>query len=411
MVDCWLPYGETEVYVSVEMEQLLGIAAPMVIAPEKTASEILSDAFMEPVGEKLEDLLGQETTVAVAVDIYSSPQAVVYALRELVKNLVELIIPRDRITIILGNSENEKNRSKVRKAIEDSSDLRNITLIDHTRSTGGLVEVGSTHRGTPIKVNPAYHNASLKIAIGETRVDQYAGFSGAHSAVVPGISSHETLVEERKNYIDGDITPAAIELNPIKEDIIEAVKMVGIDYTINLVTNAEGRLVAAYTGGFEETWGRAVNSLSGHYEATTEENADIVVVSAGGLPYDQSLYTASLALKTAAEAAKRNGAIILLAECASGLGAEAYTQLAQVQDLSELKRRYMYGAEALQAVKQVLRNQKVILVSALPTYLVESIGMESARTVNEAYRRAVQSRRGRRTTVIPRGITTVLSRI
>lgn len=411
MVDCWLPYGETEVYVSVEMEQLLGIAEPQNIDAEKPSSEILSEAFAEPVGKKLEELLKQETTVAIAVDNYANPNAVVLTLRELVRNLVELIIPSDSLTIILGNSENERNRSKLRAAIENSSDLKNITLIDHNHTTSNLVDIGITHRGTPVKVNAHYHAASLKIAVGETRVDQYMGFSGAHSAVIPGLASAETVIENRKHYIDGEISPSVIELNPVKEDIIEAVKSTGIDFAVNLVTNSEGRIVAAYTGGFEETWGKAINGLSGHYEANVEENADITLVSAGGLPFDQTLYTASLAIKTASEVTKRNGTIILLAECGSGLGADAFTQLANVSEKNEFKRRYTYGAEALQEVKQVQKNQRVILVSALPVYLVESIGMESARTANEAYKRAVQSRRGRRTTVIPQGLTTVITKL
>lgn len=410
MVDCWLPYGETEVYVSVELEQLLGVAEPEIVAPEKPASEILSEAFMEPVGVKLDELLQGETTVAIAVDNHGNHGAIVQTLRELVKNLVELIIPKDRITIILGNVENSDNRSGLRTAIEDTPDLRNITVIDHNHGSSNLVDVGETHRGTPVKVNAHYHSASLKIAVGETRVDQYNGFTGAHNAVVPGVSSGATLIENRKHYMEAEIVPSVIELNPIKEDAMEAVRLAGLDFAVNIVTNFEGRIIGIHAGGFEETWGRAINTLSGSYEVSVEENADICIVSAGGRPYDQSLYTSSLAVKTASAVTKRNGTIILLAECSSGLGADAFSQLARVNDKAELKRRYMYGAEALQVVKDVLKNHRIMVVSALPEYLVESLGMESARTTNEAYTRAVQSRRGRRTRVIPRGLTTVVQR-
>ena len=408
MVDCWLPYGETEVYVSVEMDQLLRVLEPKTRSPEKPGTEIISEAISNPLGVSLEELLTQETTVVIAVDNYSNPNAIVRTLRELVKNLVELIIPRDRITIILGNSENERNRSKIKEAIEKTSDLRNITLLSHNHSNMNLVDLGTTLRGTPVKVNSQYNSASLKIAIGETRVDQYTGFSGAHSAVMPGLVSGETLIEYRKHFIDGNVSPSVIELNPLKEDVVEAVKMIGIDFAVNLVTNHEGRIIMAHAGGFEETWGRAINSLSDSYEVYAEENSDITIVSAGGIPFDQSLYTASLSVKTASEVTKRNGTIILLAECGSGLGAIAFTQLTQVTEESEFKRRYMYGAEVLKVLRQAQKKHRLILVSALPAYLVESIGMESARTANEAYSIAIQSRRGRRTHVIPKGLTTVI---
>ncbi len=405
MVDCWLPYGETEIYVSVEMDFLLGIAEQARVEPEKSPSEIIADAI---TGSKLEALLGRETIVAIAVENYSSPNAVVQTLRELVKSLVELIIPKDRITIIIGNGDHARNSSPVIDAIKNSSELNNIRIVEHNRGSSNIVDLGSTNRGTPVQINGTYHSATLKIAVGETRLDQYMGFSGAHNGVVPGISSLETIKGNRKLYIDGNITPGVIELNPIKEDALEAVNMAGIDFAINFVTNHMGRILAAHAGGIEETWGRAINNLSNHYEAHHEGNADIVVISAGGSPFDQSLYSASLALLNAAQAAKKNGTLILLAECGSGLGADAYNQLSQVSEASEFKRRYMYGAEALREIKNVLKNHRVILVSALPGYLVESLGIEPARTANEAYARAVQTRRGRRTVVIPNGLTTLL---
>ena len=405
MVDCWLPYGETEVYVSVEMDYLLGIAEQSRVEPEKPPSEIVAEAIAE---SNLEELLGRQTTVAIAVENYSSPNAVVLALRELVKSLVELIVTKERITIIIGNGDHGKNSSQIIDAIKDSSDLSSIRIVEHNRDTSDIVDLGATNRGTQVQVNGSYHGASLKIAVGETRLDQYMGFNGAHNAVVPGIASLETIMGNRKLYFDGKITPGVIELNPVKEDALEAVKMAGLDYAVNLVTNHAGRILAAHAGGAEETWGRAINSLSSHYEAHTEGNADIVVTSAGGAPFDQSLYSASLALLNAAQASKKNGTLILLAECGSGLGAEAYNELAQVSEVSEFKRRYMYGAEALKEVKNVLKNHRVILVSALPGYLVESLGIEPARTANEAYDRAVRTRRGRRTVVIPKGLTTLL---
>jgi nickel-dependent lactate racemase len=405
MVDCWLPYGETEVYVSVEMDYLLGIAEQTRVDPQKPPSEIVAETIADSA---LEELLEHGATVAIAVENYSSPNAVVQTLKELVKSLVELIIPKDRITFIIGNGEHAKNSSPVIDAIKNASELNSIRIVEHNRDTSDLVDLGPTNRGTPVQVNGAYFNATLKIAVGETRLDQYMGFSGAHNAVVPGVSSIETITGMRKHYFDGKITPGVIELNPIKEDAMEAVKMAGLDYTVNFITNYRGRILAAHAGGSEETWSKAINSMSNHYEAHHEGNADIVLVSAGGSPFDQSLYSASLALLNASQASKKNGTLILLAECGSGLGADAYNQLSQVTELPEFKRRYMHGAEALREVKSVLRNHRVILVSALPGYLVESLGIEPARTANEAYERAIRTRRGRRTVVIPKGLTTLL---
>lgn len=408
MVDCWLPYGDTEVYVSVELESLIQIAELVEVEPEKTATEILTEAIMEPSGQTLETLIEPGVNVAIAVDVYSSPQAVVQALSLLSKMLVELIVPKDRITILLGSGEFEKENRILRDAINDTPELKEIQIIDHTRNTTNLVELGETIKGTPVEVNRRYHEAKLKIAIGETRIDYLTGYAGAHSSIIPGLASPKTINEYKRTYFDTEITPGTIELNPIKEDVLEAVAKTGIDFALNLVTNKEGRIIAAHGGGYEESWGKAINSLADKPEITTEGNADIVIVSAGGAPYDQSLYQSLWALRNASKTVKRNGAIVLLAQCLNGLGAEAFTQLARVDDVSELKRRYMIGAEALAVLKETQKTNRVILVSALPGYLVDALGLDSARTANEAYQRAIQSRRGRKTIVIPHGSQSIL---
>ena len=408
MVDCWLPYGDTEVYVSVELESLIQIAELVEVEPEKTATEILTEAIMEPSGQTLETLIEPGVNVAIAVDVYSSPQAVVQALSLLSKMLVELIVPKDRITILLGSGEFEKENRILRDAINDTPELKEIQIIDHTRNTTNLVELGETIKGTPVEVNRRYHEAKLKIAIGETRIDYLTGYAGAHSSIIPGLASPKTVNEYKRTYFDTEVTPGTIELNPIKEDVLEAVAKTGIDFALNIVTNKEGRIIAAHGGGYEESWGKAINSLADKPEITTEGNADIVIVSAGGAPYDQSLYQSLWALRNASKTVKRNGAIVLLAQCLNGLGAEAFTQLARVDDVSELKRRYMIGAEALAVLKETQKTNRVMLVSALPGYLVDALGLDSARTANEAYQRAIQSRRGRKTIVIPHGSQSIL---
>jgi nickel-dependent lactate racemase len=409
MVDCWLPYGDTEVYVSVELESLLEIAELKTFEPEKTTVELITNALMEPSGKKLEELVEPGVDVAIAVDIYSNPHSVTQALTELTKMLVELIVPKERITIILGNGESDKENTAMKEAINREAELRNITLIDHNRNTSNVIDLGETHRGTTVELNQRYHNAKLKIAVGETRIDPLSGYAGAHSAVVPGLASVNTICEVRKAYFDSDVSPGSIELNPIKEDIFEAIGKTGIDFALNLVTNPDGRIIAVHCGGYEESWGKAINSLADLREISTEGGADIVIISAGGAQYDQSLYQATWALVNASKATKRNGTIVLLAQCVSGLGAEAFTQLARVLESSEIKRRYMYGAEALDLLRKVQKNNRVILVSALPNYLVESLGMDVARTANDAYKLAVQSRRGRKTIVIPYGCQSLLT--
>ena len=410
MVDCWLPYGETEIYVAVEMEQLLGIAEPKIIEPEKTAQQIIDESLLDSSGRKrLSSFTGPGCRVAIVIEGSTPPGIATIVLSTLVRQLVELIIPKQRIKIIIGNGAYSKSNHKLLEAIMSHNDLSGIRIIEHAKDKQDLVEVGVTTQGTPVKVNRSYRDASLKIAIGVTRTNPYTGFTGAYSAVLPGISGNDTILANRKHIFKDQSRSGKIELNPIKEDAIEVIKLSGIDFAINLNLNYNGNLIGAHTGNFEESWGKSITGLEGSYEVKVQPGADIMLLSAGGTEFDRYLYSAIWALNTVESLVKKNGAIILLAECSDGLGAETFTTLARVEQLSEFERRFSLGAEALQMLKRILRNNRVILVSALPGYLVEPLGVEVARTANEAYERVVRSRRGRKTLVVPYGCSTILT--
>ena len=406
MTDCWLPYGETEVYLTVELENLIGTLEP----PRREEATQFASALMasldEPVGGMtLGSLVKPDCRVAIAVDGSMSPHYAVQAVSALVKQLIELIVPSERITVILGNCERENGGGRLQESLAKEPSLSQVKVVNHLRASAGAETVGVTHGGTPVELSRDYVNANLRIAVGETRVDPLYGFSGAHNSVVPGASSHRTLTENRRRYFKGGAAAGVIELNPLKEDAVEAARLAGIDFAVNVPVGPAGGAAGVFSGAFEESWGRAVTALGGDYEVKADALADITVVSAGGEGHDFNLYKASWALDNAAKATKRNGSVIMLAECRDGLGAEAFTRLSKVTEPSEFERRYTTGAEALQMVRRVTGGLRVMLVSALPSYLVEPLGFESVRTANQAYEAATSGRRGRSTLVIPHGCT------
>jgi nickel-dependent lactate racemase len=409
MVDCWLPYGETEIYVSVDANHLLGFADPNNISPEKPEHQIIEEALLEPSGGRtLDSYIDSNCTVAIALEGTTPPRIATIVLSTLVKQIIEQLVPKDKITIIVANDIKHNSNPNLIKALKSENALFGVRLHEHTRNSKNLVEVGSTNQGTTVLLNDNYQKASLKIAVGLTRVDHYTGFTGAYSAVVPGISGYDTVLSNRKHFFQDKSAPGLVELNPIKEDVIEAVKLGGIDFAVNLVPNYQKQLLSVCVGELEESWSKSINRLGSDYEIEVTESADIAIVSAGGLEFDRSFYSAIWAIDIASKIVKRNGSIILLAECSDGLGADAFTSLARIEQLSEFKRRYDLGAETLLMMKKVLKNNRVFLVSALPGYLVEPLGIEVARTANEAYNMVVGSRRGRKTTIIPYGCSTTL---
>ena len=408
MVECWLPYGTTEVYVTVDMRDLLNIAEPVRQEPQLNAREIVNRTLADPRGsERLEELVGPDCTVSIAVEGTTMPANAVAALAPIVTQLVNLIVPRDKITIIVANGVRERSGKELLKALKASDDLKGVNLVEHTRSTTSLAYLGETKQKTSLSMNKTYVEAKVKIAVGEVEVNGYTGFTGAHTAILPGLASLETVETHQKLVLRGDVKSGVVELNQVKEDALEAARLTGCDIAIQLVTNPRGKLLSAFAGTLEETWGQAIYTLGASYQINAEAGADIVVVSAGGAKHDYNLYSATWALQSSTRLVKKGGAIVLLAECPEGLGAETFSTLAQVDQQSELERRYALGTEALQVLKAATFKGQVFLVSSLPKYMVEPLGVTVARTANEAYTKASDGRRGRRTLVIPYGCATL----
>ncbi|MCX6643343.1 MAG: lactate racemase domain-containing protein [Candidatus Bathyarchaeota archaeon] len=408
MVECWLPYGNTEVFTTVNIRDLLGVAEPIHQDPTASPKEIVLKALSEPRGgKKLHELIGQDCSVAIALEGSITPSVVVPTLTVIIEQLVNLIIPKDKITVILANGSRGKSSVNLIKAIKGADELKGVAIVEHTKSSKSLIDVGKTNKGTTVLIEASYAEANLKIAIGEVNVDAYTGFTGAHTTIFPGIAALTSIEANRRLYYKGDVKPAVMELNPVKEDVFEAVKLAGIDMAFNLVVSNQGKLLSAFAGNFEETLGQSVYQLGSGYVVEAVAGADIIIVSAGGARFDHDLYSATWALQGANKLAKKGAAIILLAECIGGLGADSYINLAGVDQIGELERRYQIGSEALQLIKTITTKNDIWLVSSLPHILVEPLGLKTARTANEAYDKACEQRRSRRTLVIPYGCSTI----
>ncbi len=407
MADHWLPYGETQVYVSVDVANLVGVAEPTYPQPSRSPTQVLHDAMANPSGPPLDELAGAAGKACIALDIYSHPSALAVALREVVNVLVDEVVPRERITVLLGSGEAPGGGNRVRRALEGDPLLRGVEVVEFN-GMGETSHVGETSKGTPVEVSSLWTGADLRIALGQTRVDPLAGYAGAHSAVVPGLASKATIAGIRRSLMDSPPMAGRLELNPVKEGTLEALDHAGLDYAVNLVVDGEGRLLEAYSGSPRESWGKALTALAGAPEAQVEAPVDVVVVSPGGEPHDHTLYQATWALATATRALKRNGALVLLAQCSGGLGADAFQTLARVKDPKELQRRYMYGAEALALLREAQRRFKLVACTALPGLHSKPLGIEVARTANQALQAAYSGRRSRETLLVPQGCTTLI---
>ena len=408
MVECWLPYGRTEVHVSVPLRNLIGMVEPKETQMDTSPRQIITESLQNPIGSpSLEEIMRRRRKIVVGLDGTLQPTLASSAL----SSILEVLQPRDikgeDVTVVIGNGLRERSSPDLLSALQGPQLFQDIRIFEHSRDAGNLRAIGKTSKGTEVEINRAFFEATTRVAVGEVRLDPFTGMRGAHNLILPALSGASSIEKSRRLSFKSDTSPEVMAENPVYDDGLEAAKMAEIELSVNLVTDGMGDLLSAHSGELEKSWEGAVAEAGESHRVETEGNADVVVVSAGGSRFDYDLYNSIWALRNAATVARRGATIILMAECSEGLGADGLETLSQVEALPELRRRYMLGAKAVHLIKTLGKQKDLVLVSAIPSYLAEPLGLTVERTANEALSRAYERRRGRRTLVVTHGCTTI----
>ena len=394
MVECWLPYGETEVHISVPLKEFQGVVEPKIGGVVRDLGSAVYKALRRPVGgEPLKDLVEEASSISIGLD-GGMPRGVLLAALSALLGAVEAAGGLEGVRVIVGNCL--RGDRLLLRALRDS--LPGIDVLEH-RAHSPCVELGKTSRGTVVRVSQPFMEGELRLILGEFHPDPLAGFKGPHSVILPQLSGFRTVEMDRRLYFQGSTGLGILEKNPILEDSRAALALAGVDASLLIVTDHRGGVVDLLYGDVEACWDRVLVEYHDLYSVDVDD-ANIYVVSPGGGRFDLDLYHSLLALRSL-ERPKRGSSILLVAECRGGLGAPALSRLSGVEKVRELRRRYMLGAEALQVLRSMQRTAKVLLVSALPRHLAEPLGLGVYAAANDAF----EAVGGGRVLVLPYGLS------
>ena len=176
--------------------------------------------------------------------------------------------------------------------------------------------------GAPIEINRHYLDADLKILTGLIEPHFYAGYSGGRKAILPGISSFETMkfMHSFKMIDHPNVTNCILEGNPFHEYGIRVTELTGADFILNVVINSRRQIAGVFAGHFNEAHLAGCELVRKHSVIKLDRGMDLVITSGGGFPLDATFYQISKALICAMDILKRGGDIIVACECREGLG-------------------------------------------------------------------------------------------
>ena len=251
-----------------------------------------------------------------------------------------------------------------------------------------LVKVGTTSRGNDVWFNRIAVEADLRILTGAVSIHPFAGFGGGRKALFPGVAGYDSICRNHALLLHQNAKPGILAGNPVHEDLMEGVAMVGPNFLINTVVNEAGEVAAIFGGDIEQAHAAGVRAVEFSAAASVSAAADTVVASAGGFPYDINLYQAVKAMQNANRIVKDGGKIVLFAKCEQGIGSDNF-ELWGTQRLSsevlaaQLKEQFVLGKHKCFFLSEIMERVDIYLCSDLPDQLAQSFGLKPFHQLSE----------------------------
>ena len=366
---CRIAYGRTALSLDVAAERLAGTLAPRPCRAVPDVAAAVRRSLGRPVGAPpLADLVrGRRSALIVTVDhTRPSPAPLIHPVLDLLEGAGLAV------TVINATGRHRPMTDEEMRAHFGPRIMAACRVIQHDPFDGrAMVRRGRTSRGTAIRVHRELFRHDLVIGCGFLEPSYLCGWSGGRKLLMPGLAHHESIDNNHYYLTRPGAVIGRLRGNPVSDDAAEFASRLPMHFIVYAVAGPNDEFVRIVSGHPVAAHARAVEACGKIYRVRLRR-AGIVIASPGGWPYDCDLVQGKKAIIPAAEAVQPNGAVILCAECAGGLGAEptflrwlrTKTPAEVVRDVLD-RRQFNLGAHGANILARpiVRKNAKVILVT------------------------------------------------
>jgi nickel-dependent lactate racemase len=371
MVEIWLPYGASEVPARIPEERLVDILRP------KKSENVLNPAeemerLIESSPEFLDAAKGAERICLVL-----GPSSN----RQLASTLAGALVERLRAG---GMSLSSITILRTKDAPElDQTLLSDVRIVLHNQVSSTVIPMKDSKCDFPLSLNSTFAEADFRILLGELKPHHFLGYSGLSDIVFPGLASRESAMSQLSDRKQVEVSDLYME----RVDVANSFKNL---FALGTVLDGDLSPAKIALGNFQDCLRDLVKVMRDVCLRKVDRTADIVVMSAGGKPSDESLLAAADTLPAAVPALKRGGVLILAAECPLGHGdTEFYQWCAEHKEPryleARLKHNFNYQGFKAAFLLRTLESHRIYLVSTIPDHYVQNVfAMRAAPTINSA---------------------------
>ncbi len=387
-----LKYGNEKIEFKLDQENVIDVLAGNKVEPLQDPLEELKKLLENPIGslslqKEIESKKAEK--VLIVVNDITRPTPYDIILPPLLEKLAEIGLKKENIIFIVATGSHRGNTEEENRAIFGPEIVSSYKFINHCCDEEGFLDFGNLKSGNHLSVNPIIKEVDFVITTGVIVPHYIAGFSGGRKSILPGICARKTIENNHANMVHPRAFKGNLDDNPVHNEMLEAAEKVGVDFIINVVTDQNGDIIGIVAGDLKESWKKGLDICQHAHFCPIRKKADVVIVSAGGYPKDINMYQSQKALDNAYEAVKKDGTIVLIADCENGLGSDIFaewmesaTSIADIEN--RLKKKFILGGHKAYAIARVAKEVDILLVSSLSEKQTEKLFMKYCTDINDA---------------------------
>ena len=325
-----LLYGRGELTVNLPTDAVAQIIRKPAFPTPPSAADVYQAAMDKPTASPtLEELCKDCKSVCILICDITRPVPNHVFLQPMIRTMMQAGIKPEAITVLVATGLHRPNEgSELSELVGDDWVLNTVHVVNHfALNDEDHVDLGvTTSRSTPVKLDRRFVDADLRIATGLVEPHFMAGYSGGRKVVAPGVAHHETIrtFHSARFMEDPAATQCNLTHNPLHEEQLEIIRMLGKVYAFNTVIDEDRTLVFATFGEIIESHLQAVEFVRRFTEIPVGRKFNTVVTSSAGYPLDQTYYQTVKGMVTPLDILAPGGTLIIASECAEGIGSEHY---------------------------------------------------------------------------------------
>lgn len=412
MSNIQLKYGKSDIFFDFDEDrfQILGRSDEGAALPDAE----IGNRFDHPIdSDPVEEIINPGESVLIVVPDATRRTASGQIVNLLVRRLIAAGTQPFDINIVFATgihrpvTEDEKRElltpfiaQRIKTHDHHARDLMQMAGLE-SKQFASFGEAG----GMPVELNRILTEHDRVIIVGGVTFHYFAGYTGGRKLICPGLASETTIRATHALAFDCEtktrragVEAGRLDGNPVHEAFMSVAGKLPPAFSINTITNERGEAVEIFCGEWVAAHRAACDFYAARHTVEIDEKRDLVIASCGGSPHDLNMIQAHKALDAAAGACREGGTIVLLAECADGLGRSNFLKWFEAQNSDELAENLCNGYEVNgQTAWSLLKKAErfdVRVVTSLSETETRPMRLHKAGSLEEALSGANRDRRG-----------------